>query len=199
MKSEQDLINKLMISKKIMEKHNEIGRGSVTQPTSFNTPQVDEFQPVSGNYNIPQEFLSENEVKIQSNVSQGSSEERIKNSKLPDEIKRLMLEHPIEQPTSYNGSATLSNELVEKASRLMGTNQTQTQTQKSTSPQKTQTVNTSINYDEVRNIVRETVEDVLKENGLLVESTTRSNEAFKFRVGNHIFEGKVTNIKKISK
>jgi hypothetical protein len=195
MKSEQDLINKLMISKKIMEKHNEIGRGSVTQPTSFNTPQVDEFQPVSGNYNIPQEFLSENEVKMQSNVSQGSSEERIKNSKLPDEIKRLMLEHPIEQPTSYNGSATLSNELVEKASRLMGTNQTQ----KSVAPQKTQTVNVSINYDEVRNIVRETVEDVLKENGLLVESTTRSNEAFKFRVGNHIFEGKVTNIKKISK
>ena len=197
MKSEQDLINKLMISKKIMEKHNEIGRGSATQPTSFNTPQVEEFQPVSGNYNIPQEFLSENEVKMQSNVSQGSSEERIKNSKLPDEIKRLMLEHPIEQPTSYNGSATLSNELVEKASRLMGTNQTQTQ--KSVAPQKTQTVNASINYDEVRNIVRETVEDVLKENGLLVESTTRSNEAFKFRVGNHIFEGKVTNIKKISK
>jgi hypothetical protein len=195
MKSEQDLINKLMISKKIMEKHNEIGRGSATQPTSFNAPQVDEFQPVSGNYNIPQEFLSENEIKMQSNVSQGSSEERIKNSKLPDEIKRLMLEHPIEQPTSYNGSATLSNELVEKASRLMGTNQTQ----KSVAPQKTQTVNTSINYDEVRNIVRETVEDVLKENGLLVESTTRSNEAFKFRVGNHIFEGKVTNIKKISK
>jgi len=195
MKSEQDLINKLMISKKIMEKHNEIGRGSVTQPTSFNTPQVEEFQPVSGNYNIPQEFLSENEVKMQSNVSQGTSEERIKNSKLPDEIKRLMLEHPIEQPTSYNGSATLSNELVEKASRLMGTNQTQ----KSAAPQKTQTINPSINYDEVRNIVRETVEDVLKENGLLVESTTRSNEAFKFRVGNHIFEGKVTNIKKISK
>jgi len=197
MKSEQDLINKLMISKKIMERHNEIGRGSVTQPTSFNTPQVDEFQPVNGNYNIPQEFLSENEVKMQTNVSQGTSEERIKNSKLPDEIKRLMLEHPIEQPTSYNGSATLSNELVEKASRLMGTNQTQTQ--KSVAPQKTQTVNASINYDEVRNIVRETVEDVLKENGLLVESTTRSNETFKFRVGNHIFEGKVTNIKKISK
>ena len=75
----------------------------------------------------------------------------------------------------------------------------QTQTQKSTVPQKAQMVNPSINYDEVRDIVRETVEDVLKENGLLVESTTRSNETFKFRVGNHIFEGKVTNIKKISK
>jgi hypothetical protein len=197
MKSEQDLINKLMISKKIMEKHNEIGRGSATPQVNINTPVVEDFQPVNGNYNIPQEFLAENDIKIQSNVSQGTSEERIKNSKLPDEIKKLMLEHPIEQPTSYNGSATLSNELVEKASRLMGTNQPQTQ--KSTTPQKTQTVNASINYDEVRNIVRETVEDVLKENGLLVESTTRSNEAFKFRVGNHIFEGKVTNIKKISK
>lgn len=196
MKSEQDLINKLMISKKIMEKHNEIGRGGIPQPTNINVPQVDEFQPVRGNYNIPQEFLSESEVKMPS-IQQGTSEERIKNSKLPDEIKKLMLEHPIEQPTSYNGSATLSNELVEKASRLMGTNQTQTQ--KSTVPQKTQMVNPSINYDEVRDIVRETVEDVLKENGLLVESTTRSNETFKFRVGNHIFEGKVTNIKKISK
>jgi len=197
MKSEQDIINKLMISKKIMEKHNEIGRGGLPQQTNFNIPQVDEFQPVQGNYNIPKEFLLESEVKIQNNVSQGTTEERIKNSKLPDEIKRLMLEHPIEQPTSYNGSATLSNELVEKASRLMGTNQTQTQNP--VTQQKTQQINTKIDYSEIRDIVRETVEDVLKENGLLVESTTRSNEAFKFRVGNHIFEGKVTNIKKIQK
>jgi hypothetical protein len=34
---------------------------------------------------------------------------------------------------------------------------------------------------------------------LLVESTTRSDEIFKFRVGNHLFEGKLTKIKKIQK
>jgi hypothetical protein len=47
-------------------------------------------------------------------------------------------------------------------------------------------------------MVRETVEEVLKENGLLVESTKKSNEQFKFRVGQHIFEGRVTKIRKIS-
>lgn len=201
MKSEQDLINKLMISKKIMERHNEIGRGSTPQPTNLNIPNVDEFQPVQANYNIPSEFLNEQEVRIPTKqVPQGNTEERIKNSKLPDEIKKLMLEHPIEQPNSYAGSATLSDELVEKAARLMGTKQsTKTfespNTNTSYVPQQTQ----KVDYSEIRDIVRETVEEVLKENGLLVESTTRSNESFKFRVGNHIFEGKVTNIKKISK
>jgi hypothetical protein len=198
MKSEQDIINKLMISKKIMEKHNEIGRGGIPQQTNINREQVEEFQPVKANYNIPQEFLNESDVKIQSSVSQGTTEERIKNSRLPDEIKRLMMEHPIDQPT-MGGSATLSNELIEKASRLMGTNQNSTVSQTPRAIQKQQTTNASIDYSEIRDIVKETVEDVLKENGLLVESTTRSNEIFKFRVGNHIFEGKLTNIKKINK
>jgi hypothetical protein len=43
---------------------------------------------------------------------------QIQNSKLPDEIKRLMLEHPIEQPQTQ---PVLSNELVEAAARLMKT------------------------------------------------------------------------------
>jgi hypothetical protein len=53
--------------------------------------------------------------------------------------------------------------------------------------------------DVISSIVRETVEDVLKENGLLVESTKRSDDVFKFRVGQHLFEGKVTKIRKVSK
>jgi hypothetical protein len=51
----------------------------------------------------------------------------------------------------------------------------------------------------IRDIVRETVEDVLRENGLLTESETKSNEVFKFRVGQHIFEGKLVRVKKIAK
>ena len=38
-----------------------------------------------------------------------------------------------------------------------------------------------------------------KSAGLITESETKSNEVFKFRVGQHIFEGRVTNIKKIPK
>jgi CRISPR/Cas system type I-B associated protein Csh2 (Cas7 group RAMP superfamily) len=59
-----------------------------------------------------------------------------------------------------------------------------------------QTIGLSAN--DIKNIVRETVQDVLKENGLLVESTKKSNEQFKFRVGQHLFEGRVTKIRKIS-
>jgi hypothetical protein len=39
----------------------------------------------------------------------------------------------------------------------------------------------------------------LKENGLLVESESRSSDMFKFRVGQHLFEGKVNKVKKMSK
>jgi hypothetical protein len=57
----------------------------------------------------------------------------------------------------------------------------------------------SLSANQIKDIVRETVESVLKENGLLVESETKSNEQFKFRVGQHLFEGKVVNVKKMAK
>ena len=64
---------------------------------------------------------------------------------------------------------------------------------------------TNINLNEmksmIRDVVRDTVRDVvreeLKESGMLVESTTNSNETIQFKVGNHIFIGKVTKVKKI--
>jgi len=54
-----------------------------------------------------------------------------------------------------------------------------------------------LDADTNKSIVRETVEEVLSENGLLTESTSKSNEVFSFKVGNHRFEGKVTKIVKI--
>ena len=47
-------------------------------------------------------------------------------------------------------------------------------------------------------MINEAINKSLKDNGLLVESTESSNEQFSFKVGKHIFEGKVTKIKKIS-
>jgi hypothetical protein len=49
----------------------------------------------------------------------------------------------------------------------------------------------------LKDIIRETIEEVLGENGLLVESTSKTNDIFQFRGGSHIFEGKVTRIKKV--
>jgi hypothetical protein len=116
-------------------------------------------------------------------------------SKLPDEIKQLMIQHPIQQSTmGVNSGVGLSEDLVERASRLMNTEQQPKRKNVVNETKQTQTDNSDI-----RSIIRETVEDVLRENGLIAESETKSNEVFKFRVGQHLFEGRVTNIKKIPK
>ena len=202
MNSEKDLLQRLVLSKKIMERHDNMGRGG-TQISNPSVPMVEDYQPFAASYNIPQEYMQEQ--RMQKPVSSDAPQhDRIANSKLPDEIKKLMMEHPIQQPTMGMSSGTvLSDDLVEKASRLMNTKANgdlinpvqqrqpvQEQTSKSTG---------GVSPKILKQIVKETVEDVLRENGLLTESETKSNDVFKFRVGDHIFEGRVTKIKKIQK
>ena len=201
MRTENDLIQKLMISKKIMDKHSEIPRGGASEGLSnYSTPEVAEYNAPQATFNIPNEYLSESEItKPINNNPQPLTKDRILSSKLPDEIKRLMMEHPIEQPNQ--GSATLSDDLVQKAARLMNSGKetiNETSTPKKTQQPLPKQQQSSINLNEIRDVIRETVEDVLKENGLLVESTSRTNDLFTFKVGKHIFEGKLTKIKKIS-
>ena len=129
-------MQKLMISKQIMDRHDTMGRGqngsgNHNTPISESTvPQSYNETPIPATYNIPQEFLQTTQSVQPKQVP--ITEDRIKNSKLPDSIKKLMMEHPIQQPQSYQ--PTISNEIIEKAARLMGENKTITQT--------SQTVNT---------------------------------------------------------
>lgn len=97
-----------------------------------------------------------------------------------------MIEHPIEQPGSMSGP-TLSDDLIERASRLMGTKQPVAETKQPV---------TSNNGD-LKEMLKEVVREILSENGLIAESSEKANDAFTFRVGKHIFEGKLTKIKKI--
>jgi hypothetical protein len=210
MNSEAELLQKLMVSKKIMDKHNDMGRGqarNVSMGSDYSTPMVESFEAPAARYNLPADLMEETRPVSQPRQSNVPMEDRIANSKLPDEIKRLMMEHPIQQPTMGMASgAVLSDDLVEKAARLMGTNIKSNQLtedsprrQQSQQSQQSQQVSSSLTANQIRDIVRETVEDVLKENGLLVESETRSSDQFKFRVGQHLFEGKVNKVKKMSK
>lgn len=117
MNSENDLMQKLMISKKIMDKHNNMERGQSRNINmgdhSFSSPMVEDYQSPAGKYNIPQEFMGEQEVQVRPKSYGVPSEDRIVNSKLPDEIKKLMIEHPIQQPNMGMGTeSVLSNDLV---------------------------------------------------------------------------------------
>ena len=208
MSNEMELFEKLAISKKIMDKHNQTPRGGVSEGFStYNTPSVESYEPVKANYNIPQEFLQESEINqpyLSSipkapTMPQPLTSDRVMASKLPDAIKRLMIEHPIEVPNSMGGGSVLSNELVEKAARLMNTDArgNQVNQPKQRIQEQTPTQQPQFNNKQLREMLKEVVEEVLLENGILAESTQKSNELFSFKVGKHVFEGKVTKIKKI--
>jgi len=197
-----DLAAKLAMAKKFMDKHDELdGKKS---GRSFVSDVVNEYdEPINvkydlGDIDIETNYLPSNpammeafsSVNITKPVSDGITEDKIKNTKLPDEIKRMLLEHPPVTPQS-NASASLDADTIRKARSLMGENSTTAaQSQK---PQKSVNLN-----GDIKSILKEVVKEVLQENGLLLESERSSKEKFKFRIGNHLFIGNIEKIKKFT-
>ena len=201
-----NLMEKLAVSKKIMDKHNGTPR---TQGGSL--PMVDN---PNASYNIPQDMLQQppqqQQQQQQQTISQPSmsnepvTENAIKNSKLPDAIKRLMLDNPIAQPQS--SVPALSNDIIEGAARLMKNNSTPQPNElvNTKQPLKEVSSSTYINDDlkqMIRDVVRDTVRDVvreeLKSSGMVTEGNQKVNETLSLRVGKHVFEGKVLKVKKV--
>ncbi len=195
MSAEDDFIKKLMVSKAIMEKHKQMPRaGEGTRV--INTPMVENYDAPQATYNLPQEMVQEASVPQQQS-RQPMTQDRIMSSKLPDEIKQLMIEHPIAQPNSMGGP-TLSNDLIDKAARLMNTDPSGKQIGTPVQRQQRQVVTEStVDNSSLRAMLKEVVKEVLSENGILSESTQKTNETFSFKVGKHLFEGNVTKIKKL--
>jgi hypothetical protein len=201
MTNENSLMEKLMVSKKMIDIHNQTPRGGLPSMNSYNSPEVESYDAPQAKYSLPQEFLQENSSSNEPYLSsipktptipQPLTSDRVMSSKLPDEIKRLMIEHPISQPNSMGGGSVLSDELVEKASKLMNLKgpQQPKQVVKEQSPQP------NFNNKQLKEMLKEVVEEVLLENGILAESTQKSNEVFTFKVGKHIFSGKISKVQK---
>jgi hypothetical protein len=203
------LMDKLIKSKAIMDRHDGMKRSNSISESSYSSmPMAQDFDIPQAKYNIPQEFLQEQQVQ-QPYLSQVPntkpvgipSVDAIKNSKLPDEIKKLMMEHPISQP--QQPQMTLSSELIEKASRLMKEGNgnyvpESAKPKQQTSQSQPQVQSQGIDYKVIQKMINEAVRSALKENGLITESTEKTNEMFTFKVGKHQFEGRVTKVKKLS-
>ena len=194
-----DLMAKLAISKKIMDKHQEISRGNANGTVNYNAPMVENYEAVPATYNIPQEYAAETTL---SEVSQPElpTQDRILNSKLPDEIKRLMIENPIAQASLPGTTNILSNEIIEGAQKLMGTTpkkQNQPQPQSNNASGIDMNALKTMIRDTVRDTVRDVVREELSKSGMIVENEQKTNEQLTLKVGKHLFEGKVTKIKKI--
>ena len=88
-------MQKLALSKAIMDKSNNIknsNRPMTEGVTNFDIPQA--------SYNIPPDLLEQQNIVSPPKQLKQPSVEAIKNSKLPDAIKKLMIEHPIVQPNT---------------------------------------------------------------------------------------------------
>jgi hypothetical protein len=187
----------------------------VPRRTDFSSSNmVQQFDMPQAKYNIPQEFLQEQPSmgqspqpylselpRVNTKPVGNPSVDAIKNSKLPEDIKRLMMEHPIAQP--QQPEATLSNDLIERAARLMKNESggyipesAKTKTQSAPATQQTSNIG-GVDYKIIQKMINEAVNNALRENGLVMESSEKSNEIFSFKVGKHVFEGKVTKIKKL--
>jgi len=202
-------MDKLIKSKAIMDRHDGMKRSNSISESSYSSmPMAQDFDIPQAKYNIPQEFLQEQQVQ-QPYLSQVPntkpvgvpSVDAIKNSKLPDEIKKLMMEHPISQP--QQPQMTLSSELIEKASRLMKEGNgnyvpESAKPKQQASQSQPQVQSQGIDYKVIQKMINEAVRSALKENGLVTESTEKTNEMFTFKVGKHQFEGRVTKVKKLS-
>ena len=178
-------MQKLMMSKAIMNKHNQIPRGQ--NPTGISESiNVQEFSSPNAKYNLPEGLLSEQPISSPKSTETPTTD-AIKKSKLPDAIKKLMLENPI--APQQQSTSVLSDELIEKASRLM--NKPEKVQPKVSAP------SSSLDMNHISMMIKEAVNEALEQNGLLVESVEKTNDTFSFRVGQHIFEGKISKVKKV--
>ncbi len=176
-------MQKLAISKKIMDRHEGIPNSGQGLP----------------NYDINESSVSQPNINYtQPNVdpmSRNISEESVMSSNLPDEIKKLMVENPIQKPDQT--SVNLSNDIIEGAAKLIRQNKKETETV----VENNQPVTNSNLRDMLRDVVRDTVKDVLKEElsnkVILSEGEGEPKDKITFKVGNHIFQGMVTKVKKI--
>jgi CxxC motif-containing protein len=183
--SQNDLMKKLVQAKKVMNKVDggNYERGHVNESMLLSDPselmesqipQQANTRPVGGNMNI----------------------DKIQNSKLPDAIKKAMIDHPIEQMQSISLNETLDMDFVKGAKRLM---EQEGVSSKKSQPQQRQSSGGNIDMNAIAILIENTVRKVMDEklNQILSASTTSSiNENLVLKVGDSIFKGKITGVNK---
>lgn len=184
--SSNDLMKKLVQAKKVMNKVDggNYERGHVNEAALLSDPEELMNSQYVGEQQQPQ--------TNQRPVGGPASVDKIQNSKLPDAIKRAMIENPIPQ-ISLND--TLDMDFVKGAKRLM-----EQEGVSSKKPQQKQQVQSSnIDMNAIALMIENTVRKVMDEklNQILTASTTSSiNENLVLKVGDSIFKGKITGVNK---
>ena len=191
--TQNELMLRLANAKKVMNK---------VETGDYTTGNINEASLVSDesdDYALADRMLTESEPVVPTTSAPVITDvDRINNSKLPEAIKRAMIENPIAQ-ISLNDS--LNMDFVKKTKQIMeseGVSLKPTNRPAQRQPQR-QTGGGSININEmaaaltpiIENIVRKVLDEKL--NQILTAHTTATiNENLVLKVGDTIFKGKLT-------
>ena len=183
--SQNDLMKKLVQAKKVMNKVDggDYERGHVNESLLLSSPED-----------------AMNNTEYQSNPTRpmGSpSIDRIQNSKLPDAIKKAMIESPIQQMNQISLNDTLDMDFIKGAKRLM--EQEGVATRPSAQPKQTIVNNSNVDMSAIAVLIENTIRKVMDEklNQILTAQTTSTiNENLVLKVGDSIFKGKITGVNK---
>ena len=183
--SANDLMSKLVKAKKVM---NMVDSGNY-EKGNIDENMLTQSEPVIGeSYNEPQ-------VPKQNTRPVGTpTHDKIQNSKLPDAIKKAMMENPIQQ-ISLND--TLDMDFLKGAKRLM--EQEGVSTKKTQQPSKSSAGVSNVDMNAIAVLIENTVRKVMDEklNQILSAQQTQSiNENLVLKVGDSIFKGKITGVNK---
>ena len=181
--SSNDLMQRLVQAKKVMNKVDggNYERGHVNESMLLSAPEeLSEMQMQQPNVGRP--------------VSAPVNVDKIQNSKLPDAIKRAMIDNPIPQ-ISLN--ETLDMDFVKGAKRLM--EQEGVSSKKPSQQRQQPSTGGNVDMNAIAILIENTVRKVMDEklNQILSASQTASiNENLVLKVGDSIFKGKITGVNK---
>jgi len=187
--SANDLMTKLAKASKVMKKveGGNFTRGNVSESMlSDGYDDEGEYTQQPSQQQMPQQYSTPD-----FDVS------RIQNSKLPDAIKKAMMENPISQISLGD---TLDMDFVKGAKRLIEQENranNPSQPKKQTKP--VQSVGGNIDMNAITVLIENTIRKVMDEkiNQILTAQTTSTiNENLVLKVGDSIFKGKITGVNK---
>ena len=132
------------------------------------------------------------------------NEDKIMNSKLPDNIKQAMINNPIPTVDNISLSDNLDLSIVEGAKKLMekeGLSSGVTE-QPTISKQPTNNVVGGDLKSIIKETIKETLEEIVDRKLELILSASKTasiNETLVLKVGDSIFKGKITGVNKAKK
>jgi len=190
--SADELSQKLVSARKVMRKvdNGDFVKGAINEKVLRSDPEELMIE------NTPTTTQSNRPVAV-------ANTDRINQSKLPENIKKAMIESPI-PVIGLNDSLDMN--FVEKTRRLMEQDGSVLPRRETTPTSKSTTKTTTMTSSElerrltpiIENVIRKTLEEIVDkklEQILMAQNSTTINENLAIKVGDTIFTGKITKSK----